>query len=181
MVYILLADGFEEIEALTPFDYLKRADINTQLVGVNNSIVVGAHNIKVNVDILLENLDKGNIELLILPGGLNGTKNLESNDKVKEIIDIAYKNSKIAAICAAPSILGHMGYLKDKTATCYPGFEDELYGAKVVNKSVVVDNNIITAKGVGVAQEFSFEIIKQLKSKDKCREVMQQVLYNNEQ
>ncbi|MEE1187160.1 MAG: DJ-1 family glyoxalase III [Acutalibacteraceae bacterium] len=164
MVYIFLADGFEEIEALTPYDALKRADIEVNLVGIEKLNITGAHGIKVTADISQDEVDFSDMSAVILPGGMPGTLNLDKSRSVHKAIDYAYQNNLlIAAICAAPSILGKKGLLENKNAVCFPGFENELKGAVLSDKSVVTDKNIITAKGAGVNWEFSFAIISYLK------------------
>ena len=164
MVYIFLADGFEEIEALTPYDALKRAEIEVSFVGVNKLEVVGAHGIKVTADILENQVDFNKMTAVVLPGGMPGTLNLEKSQMVNQAIDYANKNNLlIGDICAAPSILGKKGLLKNKKAICYPGFENELQGALLSDETVVCDENIITAKGAGVNWEFSLAIIAYLK------------------
>lgn len=120
MVYVFMADGCEEIEALAPVDMLRRGGVEVTTVGVTGKTVTGSHNISVNTDISLEEVNLSDIEAVVLPGGMPGTLNLEKNEKVQEIVEYAYdKKLLICAICAAPSILGHKGYLKDKKATCF--------------------------------------------------------------
>ncbi len=167
MVYVFLADGFEEIEALTTVDILRRAEIETLTVGVGGISVVGSHGIKVSADILDSEAVFSDLEMIILPGGMPGTLNLEACETVNKFIDYSYKNNLwIAAICAAPSILGHKGLLREKRAVCYPGFENHLEGATVCDKQVVVDGKIITARGMGAALDFSIELLSLLKGKD---------------
>ena len=171
MVLVFLANGFEEIEALTPVDCLRRCEIETVTVGVDNRVVAGSHGIKVVADIddLAVKLDES-IDMIVLPGGMPGTLNLEKNEIVQAAIDYCAENGiPIAAICAAPSILGHKGLLKGKKATCYIGWEDQLVGADVVtDQPCVTDGNIITACGMGAALEFSCEIIKKLISPERA-------------
>lgn len=161
MIYVFLADGFEEIEALSTVDILRRAELKVKTVGINKKIVTGAHGISVMADIREEDVDNESIEAIVLPGGMPGTLNLENSRELKDIINYTYINKNyIAAICAAPSILGHMGILKDKEATCFPGFESELIGAKLVDKPVCVDEHIITAKGPGVSNLFGLKLVE---------------------
>lgn len=165
MVLVFLANGFEEIEALTPVDCLRRCEIDVRTVGVENRVVTGSHGIKLVADIDdFEVLPDNNLEMIILPGGMPGTLNLEKSETVQKTIDYCAANGiPIAAICAAPSILGHLGLLKGINATCYTGFEDQLIGANVLKDSACVsDGNFITACGPGAALEFSCEIIKRL-------------------
>ena len=160
MVYVFLADGFEEVEALTPVDYLRRAGLEVCCVGVTGKKVTGSHNIVVESDVELKNLDcELNGAMVVLPGGLKGTQNLNSDENVIKILKKANEVGSLAAICAAPSILGRLNFLVGKKACCYPGFEKFLTGAFVVNEKVVVCENVITSKGVGTAQQFSFEIV----------------------
>ena len=164
MIYVFLADGFEEIEALAPVDFLLRAGIEVKTVGVSGKFCRGAHGINVEADILLEDvvLDE-NVQGIILPGGMPGAENLNNSADVQKAIDYCAENNKIiAAICAAPFILGRKGLLKGKNATCFPGFEEELAGANVLNQGVVKDGNIITAQGAGVAWEFGEKIASEL-------------------
>lgn len=177
MIYVFFADGFEEVEALTPVDYIRRAGVSVITVGIGDKIINGAHGIPVVCDSVIEDISVcEDIDGIILPGGMPGTLNLEKNEKVQEIIDFCAENDKmIAAICAAPSILGHKGLLNDKTAVCFPGFEDELNGAVVSDLFAVRDGNIITAKGAGAASEFSFEIISYLKGKSESDQIRKTV------
>ncbi len=168
MIYIFLADGFEEIEALTVVDLLRRAELEIQIVGIGaKNVIKGAHGISVVTDISEKDVITSDLDAIVLPGGMPGTLNLERSSIVISCINYCCDNNKyIAAICAAPSILGHNNILKNKTATCFPGFENELYNANVVVDHVCVCNNIITAKGAGVAIDFSLKIIELLKNKE---------------
>jgi len=165
MVYVMLADGFEEIEALTVVDVLRRAGIEVNTVSVTGSkTVTGSHNIPVVSDILINDADLENAEMVVLPGGMPGTNNLYSSRELERAISHRVENNKwIAAICAAPIILGRRGYLKGLEAVCYPGFESELAGAVIKNEKVVISNKIITSKGPGTALDFSFAIVSVLK------------------
>ena len=168
MVYVFLANGFEEIEALTPVDLLRRAGIEVKTIAVAEQLVLGAHNIPVLADGTRFDVELNDgLEAVILPGGMPGTKNLERNETVQKAL--AYMNAKgrlICAICAAPSILGHAGLLQGKKATCFPGFETELDGADVLDIPAIRDGNIITSRGAGTAIEFSREIIAYLKDEE---------------
>ncbi|MDR1254093.1 MAG: DJ-1/PfpI family protein [Oscillospiraceae bacterium] len=163
MIYIFLANGFEEIEALAVADILRRTDASTKLVGIGGKQISGAHGINFIADIAENEANLDEITGIVLPGGLPGTNNLEASLLVNDAIKLCFnKNLLIAAICAAPSILGHMGILKGKSATCYPGFEKELKNANVVDSQVCVDGNIITAKGPGAAIDFGLAVVKYL-------------------
>lgn len=160
MIYVFLANGFEEIEALAVVDVLRRAELDVLTVGVGEDFVIGSHQIPVAADIYERDLvlDE-NVQAIVLPGGMPGTLNLEKSPIVQKAIDWAIEKEKlVCAICAAPSILGHKGLLEGKTATCFPGFEEELFGANVSKEFVVKDDNIITAKGMGSAIEFGLQI-----------------------
>lgn len=164
MIYIFLADGFEETEAITPLDYIRRCEqLNVTTVGIGSKIIRGSHGIPIVCDITDDELVLENIDMIILPGGMPGTLNLEKSKTVIKCIDYCYNNGiYIAAICAAPSILGHLGLLNQKKAVCYTGFEDELIGAEVLDIPVCSDGKIITSRGAGTANQFAFEIIKTL-------------------
>lgn len=170
MIACFLANGFEEIEALTPVDCLRRCELNVVTVGVGSCLIKGSHGITVMTD-----TDDGmfipdeTLEMIILPGGMPGTLNLEASKCVQSTIDYCVEhNIPIAAICAAPSILGHKGILDGKNAVCYPGFESELHGATISKATCVTDGNIITACGMGAALEFSYAIIEKLISKERA-------------
>ena len=173
MIYLFLAEGFEEIEALTPVDILRRAGLEVKTVAVGESQAVkGAHGIEVVADILEAEIENVTPEAIILPGGMPGTINLEESPVVIETLLRAMSSgSLVCAICAAPSILGISGYLKHRKATCYPGFEEYLDDATFVDERVVRDGNIITAKGMGCAAEFALCIVEALCGKDKADEV----------
>lgn len=168
MIYLFLADGFEECEALVPLDILRRSNIEVKTVGIGNSYISGAHGITVKADLTEDEVElDGKLSCVILPGGMPGTLNLKENETVIKTLEFAKNNNLlICAICAAPMILGGLGYLDGKKATCFPGFEKELLGADVKPFGVVKDGNIITAKGAGVAFEFGFEIVSALKDKE---------------
>ena len=172
MVYVFLANGCEEIEALAPVDMLRRGGVEVTTVGVTGKTVTGSHNISVNTDISLEEVNLNDIEAIVLPGGMPGTLNLEKNEKVQEIVEYAYdKKLLICAICAAPSILGHKGYLKDKKATCFQGFEDSFDGGEYTGEVVTTCGNIITGKGCGAGIYFGLEILKNVKDEETMKKV----------
>ena len=173
MIYVFLANGFEEIEALTPVDVLLRAGFEVKTVAVGESkTVTGAHGISVIANMNENEYNDTNPEAVILPGGMPGTTNLEKSETVINAINQAMiHGALVGAICAAPSILGTMGYLKHRNATCFPGFEQYLDGAIILDERVVVDENIITSKGMGCASEFSLALVEYLSSKDKADEL----------
>lgn len=173
MIYVFLADGFEMIEALTPVDILKRAGLEVKTVSVKGDTVTSSHGVKVTPDIKIEDIeDIDDVKALVLPGGMPGTLNLQSTPSLIDLIKECNAQEKyICAICAAPLILGEMGLLKGKNATCYPGFEEKLKGAVIKSDKVVKDSNIITAKGAGAALDFAFKIVEELVSADKALEI----------
>ena len=175
MVYIFLAQGFEEIEALATVDILRRAEIDIKTVSIDGNLEVkGAHGIKVFADIMFNEM-KGEPEMLILPGGMPGTVNLGKYEPLCDML----KNAKcpIAAICAAPSVFGELGLLKGKKATCYPGFEDKLYGAEISDLPVVISDNVITSRGAGTAHLFGFEIVSVLKNAELAESLKKSMMY----
>lgn len=173
MIYMFLAEGFEETEALATLDVLRRAELEVATVGIGRNIVTGAHGIPVTADVMdCEVIPDENCDAVILPGGMPGTLNLEKSAVVQQFIDYAADNSKLlCAICAAPSILGHKGLLEGKRAVCFPGYEEQLVGANVLDLPVCVDGNIITAKGAGVSLKFGFEIVRYFKGTDLARHI----------
>lgn len=169
MIYLFLADGFEEMEALAPVDILRRAGLDVKTVGVTGKTVTGSHKISVTADMIADSVRYDDMDMVILPGGLPGTNHLEDSKLVKRAVTYCFNNDKyIAAICAAPRILGHMGVLDGKNATCYPGNENALTkgGANFTGESVVVDGKVITGKGAGVAVKFALKIVEVLTSKE---------------
>ena len=169
MVFLFLADGFEEIEALTPVDLLRRAGVEVVTVGVSGKTVTGSHGITVSADVGAEEalamLAAGTIpEMIVLPGGMPGAATLDASPLVDTFIDAAEKaNAYIAAICAAPMILGKRGLLRGRHATCFPGFEEYLEGAAYMDVHTVTDGRYITGRAMGAATEFALALIKVLK------------------
>jgi protein deglycase len=172
-VLVFLADGFEEIEAISPIDIFKRAGIEVETVSINQAKEVsGAHGIVVKADKLFSEADYSNADLLFLPGGMPGTKNLDAHAGLKSRInDQLNANKPVAAICAAPSILGKMGLLNAKEAICYPGFEDQLLGATLSENKIVKAGLIYTAMGAGVALQFALKIVEELKGLDEANRI----------
>lgn len=172
-VFLFLADGFEEIEAIAPIDIFRRADIEVTTVSISeNKLVRGAHNISVQADSLFSETDFTENDLLYLPGGMPGTKNLDAHQGLKNLLQEQADNQKnIAAICAAPSILGKMGLLKGREAICFPGFENQLTGAFLSKEKIVKSDFISTAKGAGVAVLFALKLVEELKGKQKADKI----------
>ena len=179
MVYVLLAEGFEEVEALTPVDLLRRAGVEVRLVGVTGATVCGARGISVVTDLSMDEVDLAKADMLVLPGGMPGTTNLAACEKLTEALKKADQEKRgIAAICAAPSVLGDLGFLKGKKAVCYPGFESRLTGAEVLAVPVVTDGHITTSRGMGTAIAFALELTKRLKDEETAKQVGRSILYN---
>lgn len=179
MVYIFLANGFEEIEALTQVDYLRRADIDIFTVGIDGECVIGAHDIPVLCDMTLQDvsLDEDNLEMIILPGGLAGVDGLSKSAGVAALINYCVKNEKyIAAICAAPTLLAKRGLLKGKNAVCYPAMLDEMSDCKDTSGRVVTDGKFITAAAAGTSEEFAFELISVLRGKEAAEKVRKSIV-----
>ncbi len=181
MVYIFLANGFEELEALAPIDILRRAGVEVVTVGVDSTEITASHKVVFNADTTVDKItldDK--LEMIVLPGGMPGTLNLENNDYVQAAIDYCVKNDKyVSAICAAPSILGHKGLLKGRKAVCFPGFEKDLEGAEIAEIGVAEDGKFITAKGAGVCIEFALKLVEKLVSAEKADEIKRGIQCQN--
>lgn len=178
MIYVFLADGFEEVEAIAPIDVMRRCGLAVCTVGVTGKTVTGAHAIEVECDLKLDEFNPADVQAIVLPGGMPGTIHLKENPAVLSSVRAAYDEDKIvAAICAAPSILGEMGLLNGKEAICFPGFEEKLTGAKLSASAVCRDGNIITAKGAGVALEFGAEIAACFVGAEKAGQVLKSMQY----
>ena len=178
MIYTFLADGFEEIEALCPVDIMRRAGLTVTTVGIGKKEIIGAHEICVLADVSDSELVLEDIDLIFLPGGMPGTKNLDASQTVHNAIDLAIENNAyIAAICAAPMILGKRGLLNNKNAVCYPSFEEYLIGATIPeNTRLITDGKIITAVGMGVSHELGLEIVKLLCGDQKSKELRKAII-----
>ena len=178
MIYVFLADGFEETEAIAPIDMLRRAGKTVVTVGVTGRVVTGSHGIPVTADLIQEELtDFEGTEMIVLPGGMPGTVNEEASPVVQAAIDYcAARNIWMGAICAAPSVLGHKGLLEGKHAVCYTGFEPELSGAILEKTGVVTDGSIVTARGAGVAVDFGLALVAALCGSEKCAQIRSSIL-----
>lgn len=162
-MYVFLADGFEEIEALAPVDVMRRAGLSVTTVSVtDNRVVNGAHGIPVVADATFDALDYADAALLFLPGGLPGATNLEAHEGLSVLLQAKAQEEDVvlSAICAAPLVLGGLGLLQGKQTTCYPGFEDTMAGATYTAAKVTVDGNIFTACGPGAAWELGFTFVE---------------------
>lgn len=178
-VAIFLATGFEEIEALTVVDLLRRVHVEIDMVSITGEKkAIGSHNIIVETDKIINQLNFSEYDMLILPGGMPGTLNLEANEILMTQVDAFYKQDKlVAAICAAPSIFGHKGMLEGRTACCYPGFEKDLKGANVSMEPVCVDGKIITSRGMGCAVPFGLKIVEILLGEDVSKELAGKIIW----
>ncbi len=180
MLYLFLADGFEETEALVPLDLLRRAGVPVLTVGVTCETVMGSHRIPVGSDISPDEIDLTDCEGVFLPGGMPGTENLYKSEAVRDALTFCHENGKlIACICAAPIVPGRMGLLKGKKAVCFPGFEGELTGRVETDAFVVRDGNFITAKGAGCVFPFAAAIIEALKDKNAADKVIGAIQYTD--
>ena len=179
MVYILLAPGFEEAEALAPADLLRRAEIETALVSLTGEPVPGSHGVTVTADMTLEEVNLSQAEMIVLPGGGPGYKNLGKDPRVERLVrEAAEKGLWVAAICAAPTLLGRWGLLEGKRAVCYPGMEEGLAGAvRQPDSGVVRDGKIITGRAVGSAFEFGLTLVEALAGKARADEVRRGIVY----
>lgn len=179
MVLLFLADGFEEIEALTQVDYLRRAGVEIVTVGVNGEYATGTRKIIVKADTTLDKIDyTDDIEMVILPGGLGGMNAMKSSEKVCSIVKKAEADGKyVTAICASPTIFAYLDMVRGKKCVCYPGMENELIeaGGIYTDKAVVTDGKMITARAAGASEEFSFELIRVLCGNDKAEEVRKSI------
>ncbi|MBQ9963914.1 MAG: DJ-1/PfpI family protein [Clostridia bacterium] len=173
MVVLFLANGFEEIEALATVDVLRRAGLSVCTVGVGGDFVTGSHGITVKTDLGESDLPPlQEVQAVVLPGGLPGTNNLAQSSIVTDYVCRAADSGiLVAAICAAPSVLGELGLLVGKRATCYPGYESALRGAVCCDESVVTDDGVVTAKGAGVSIPFALAIVARLISPEKAQEI----------
>ncbi len=171
--FVFLADGFEEIEAIGTIDILRRGGVEVTTVSItDNLIVTGAHQISVTADATLAGTVLQGADALILPGGMPGASNLNSSETVKEALLQQYREERIvAAICAAPMVLGGLGLLKGRKATCYPGFEQKLIGAEVTGDPVVVSGHVITGKGPGLVFDFALALLAAIKNEATAEEV----------
>ena len=164
MVYILLGTGFEEEEAIAACDILRRAQIPTQLVGLNGKLVTGGHNIRIEADITIEQIDLTALDMIVLPGGLGGVESIQACEPALDAIRFAAENDRlVAAICAAPTVLAGLGLLEGRRATCYPGMEDQMAGAIMVpGAQAVVDGNFITGQAPAAAIAFGLQLVEQM-------------------
>lgn len=180
MIYVFLDDGFEEVEALTPVDYLRRCELKVQTVGIRGKMVQGSHGITVLADATMYDVDLDQCEMIVLPGGLPGTLNLEKSHHLAKVIDYCVEHEiPIGAICAAPSILGHKGLLKGRKATCASGWEQELEGAEYTGSPVEADGIYITSRGAGAANQFAFALAERMAGKERADKLAASVRWDS--
>ena len=178
MVYVLLGTGFEEMEALTPVDLLRRAGIEVQTVGINGKTVYGSHRIGVEADILLDEMDLTAMEMMVVPGGLGGVRSIRESEKAMQAIRFAWENEKyVAAICAGPTVLADLGITDGRPATCYPGCESGMGSAVLEkNKAFVADGKLVTGTSAGCAVKFSLALVAAMGGFDAARKVNDQIV-----
>ncbi|MFA5534862.1 MAG: DJ-1 family glyoxalase III [Mariniphaga sp.] len=178
VVTVHLAEGFEEIEAVSIIDVLRRAGLDVRIVSVTGQLdVTGSHGIRILSDVLFEDVDYGLVDLIILPGGMPGATHLKNHAGLQEQMKKFYRQGKLlGAICAAPLVFGHLGILRGHKATCYPGYEDQLRGATVAGTDIEVSGNIITGKGVGVAVLFALKIVEIFKGEKFAGELAEKMI-----
>ncbi len=178
-IFVHLAQGFEEIEAITIIDVLRRSGVDVVTVSTGDDLMVtGAHKIAVKADVLFKQADYRQAEMIVLPGGMPGAKNLSEHEGLNIQIKKFFEEGKLlGAICAAPMVFGKLGILKGKKVVCYPGFEEYLSGASIRQDPVVVDGNIVTGRGPGVAMQFSYEIVRLLKDEQNVVKLKEAMLW----
>ena len=177
-ILFLMADGFEETEFVTPFDYWQRGGLNVTLASIGDSLsVTGAHGLRIQADILLKDADLAAFDAVTLPGGGLGVKNLAASAAVEAAIKQFDAQGKwLFAICAAPLVLSKAGLLKDRKCTCFPGCEGDLVCKQFLTDRVVVDGKVITSRGAGTAEEFAFECLAQVAGREICEKIREQVV-----
>ena len=179
--YEFLANGFEEIEALAPVDILRRAGIEVKTVSISNDVMVtSSHGVEVKADVAFDDCDFSDADLLLIPGGMPGAKNIDEHKGVKAaLLKQADAGKLVGAICAGPMVLGHLGLLRGKRATCYPGFDTELEGAEYTAAPVTVDGNIITGKGPGASMMYAYTIVEMMMGESIVAELKDSMMYND--
>lgn len=177
-IYVFLAEGFETVEALAVVDILRRVKCQVVTVGVGSDLISSAQGIEVKADEVIADKAYDDADVIFLPGGMPGTTNLEADERVVAAVRKQYEAGKIVtAICAAPSIFGHMGLLENRRATSFPGFEKELVGAECVTDRVVVDGNVITSRGMGTAIDLGLALVEKLFDKETADSLASKIIY----
>ena len=177
MVYMLLGTGFEETEAVAPLDLLRRAGVEVATVGVTGKTVQGSHGIRVEADILPDEMNLTDMEMIILPGGLGGVASARASKEAMAALDYAWKNGRyVAAICAGPTVLADLGITDGKNATCFPGCESQMGNANMVTAAAVADGKLITGTSAGCAIPFGLALIAALKGQEAAEKIRQQIV-----
>jgi len=177
MVYMLLGTGFEETEAIAPLDLMRRAGISVATVGLNGKVIKGSHGIGVEADMEIGEMDLTHMDMIVLPGGLGGVNSIKSCPAALDAVRFAWENGKfVAAICAGPTILAQLGITDGKNATCYPGCEEQMGSANMVNAAAVTDGNIITGTSAGCAIPFGLALITALKGEEAAEAIAKQIV-----
>lgn len=179
-IAVHMADGFEEIEAISIIDVLRRADLDVIVISVTGKLeVTGAHHLKILADKLFEQVNYDEVMMIVLPGGMPGASNLDAHEGLKaQIVKFNNENKPLAAICAAPLVYGNLGIMEGKQAVCYPGFENYLKGAQMLNTPVAESGNVITGRGPGAAIQFALKLVEKLVSAEKAELLASQMLVN---
>lgn len=177
MVYVLLGNGFEEMEAIAPIDLLRRANIDVLTVGIQGKLIYGSHRIGIEADITLDEMDLTNLEMIVLPGGLGGVRSISESQAALDAIGFAHENGKfVAAICAGPTVLAKLGITDGLQAVCYPGCEEDMGKANVVTAACVRSGKVITGTSAGCAIPFALELIAALKGQAEAERVRNQIV-----
>ncbi len=178
MVYMLLGTGFEETEAVAPLDLLRRAGVDVLTVGINGKTILGSHKIPIVADITLGQMDLTDLEMIILPGGLGGVASIRASQEAMEAVRFAWENGKYtAAICAGPTVLADLGITAGKSATCYPGCEENMGGAAIVaDAAVVQDGKLITGTSAGCAVAFGLKLVEALRGEEEAQRIARQIV-----
>ena len=177
MVYVLLGTGFEEMEAIAPIDLLRRAGVSVLTVGVTGKTVYGGHNIGVEADITIDEMDLTDLEMIVLPGGLGGVASARASQKALDALRFAWENDKfVASICAGPTVLADLGITDGKEATCYPGCERDMGNAKITGKNFVRDGKLITGMSAGQSTPFALALIAALKGNEAANQIAAQIV-----
>lgn len=179
MVYVLLGNGFEEVEALAPVDILRRGGVEVCTCAIGGSVVTGGHGIRVLGDMPVEDISLENLEMIVLPGGLGGVKAIRESKAAMDAVKNAWESGRyVAAICAAPTVLADLDIPKGKKATCYPGMEDEMGDALMENAPVTVDGNLVCGQAAGSAMEFGFTLLALLKGEETANSVKNGIVFH---
>ena len=180
MVYILLGKGFEEIEAVSPCDILRRGGVEVQFAGIGGRLITGGNGITVQADCTVEEMDLNNMDMIVLPGGLGGVHSISGSETAMNAVRYAYENGKfVAAICAAPTVLAGLGITDGRQAVCYPGMEDQMGNAVMVDADAVADGKVLTGRAPGAALEFGYLLLKTLKNAETAEKVRSGMVYKH--